>query len=89
MSSRSLINSFVITPDRPAVPAGRRAAPLVRHGPPRRPSRMQTMAAWVRAAWRRHRSRVALAGLDAHALRDIGITRVDAEHEANKPFWRG
>ena len=29
-----------------------------------------------------------LRGLDDHMLRDIGITRDQAEHEANKPFWR-
>jgi uncharacterized protein YjiS (DUF1127 family) len=39
--------------------------------------------------WReRARQRQALAGLDDSQLRDIGITRYDAEHESNKPFWR-
>ena len=42
----------------------------------------------VRAAWRRHRSRRHIAQLDAHMLKDIGVSFADAEAEANKPFWR-
>ena len=37
---------------------------------------------------RRVESRRELAGLCDRALRDIGITRVDALREADKPFWR-
>ena len=33
-------------------------------------------------------SRRDLAGLSDRELRDIGITRVDALGEAEKPFWR-
>jgi uncharacterized protein YjiS (DUF1127 family) len=33
-------------------------------------------------------SRRELADLGDRALRDIGITRVDAMREAEKPFWR-
>ena len=33
-------------------------------------------------------SRRDLAGLSDRELRDIGITRVDALGEADKPFWR-
>ncbi len=47
------------------------------------------------AAWRlavgwieRARQRHALAALDDHMLRDIGITRVEAARECEKPFWR-
>lgn len=40
------------------------------------------------AAWRRHRSRTRIAALDAHLLKDIGVTYAEAENEANKPFWR-
>lgn len=29
-----------------------------------------------------------LMGLDDRQLRDIGISRYDAEHEYRKPFWR-
>ena len=42
----------------------------------------------LRAAWRRHRSRRCLAGLDAHLLKDIGVGFAEAEAEANKPFWQ-
>ena len=37
---------------------------------------------------RRSRDRAALAAFDDRMLRDIGITRVDALYEINKPFWR-
>lgn len=41
------------------------------------------------ALWRdRARQRRCLARLDDRLLRDIGLTRRDAEHEAAKPFWR-
>jgi len=30
----------------------------------------------------------ALAELDDHMLRDIGVTRVEAARECRKPFWR-
>jgi uncharacterized protein YjiS (DUF1127 family) len=41
------------------------------------------------ALWReRARQRRALASLDDRMLRDVGITRYDAEHECSKPFWR-
>ena len=36
----------------------------------------------------RARQRRALAGLDDHLLRDIGITRGDARRESAMPFWR-
>ncbi|MDE2005242.1 MAG: DUF1127 domain-containing protein [Rhodospirillales bacterium] len=42
----------------------------------------------LRAAWRRQRSRARIAALDAHLLADIGVSFAEAEHEANKPFWR-
>ena len=35
----------------------------------------------------RQRERRALAEMDDRALRDIGINRLDAMREANKPFW--
>jgi uncharacterized protein YjiS (DUF1127 family) len=37
---------------------------------------------------RRKNSRLELARLDERMLRDIGLTRFDAEYEINKPFWR-
>jgi uncharacterized protein YjiS (DUF1127 family) len=40
-------------------------------------------------AWHdRARERRALMELSDHMLRDIGISRVEAHHEAAKPFWR-
>ena len=39
--------------------------------------------------WRRRaRDRAELARLDNRMLRDIGLTRCDAEFLINKPFWR-
>jgi uncharacterized protein YjiS (DUF1127 family) len=39
--------------------------------------------------WReRARGRRQLRTFDDHLLRDIGITRLQAEAEADKPFWR-
>ena len=34
-----------------------------------------------------HRERAALRKLDASLLEDIGITRAEAEMEANRPAW--
>lgn len=36
----------------------------------------------------RRRGRQLLAGLDRHALYDLGLSRLDALHESRKPFWR-
>ena len=39
--------------------------------------------------WRRRlRDRRALATMSDRSLRDIGLTRYDADWEARKPFWR-
>ena len=63
----------------PGVPAGflRRLAGL--------PTRiMERLLAWQeRAAERAH-----LASLNDHLLKDMGITRAQADYEARKPFWR-
>lgn len=47
-------------------------------------------AAWILVtSWiERARQRNALAVLDDVMLRDIGITRVEAVRESEKPFWR-
>ena len=56
------------------------------------PRQLGCFMSGVRAAlreWRRRRNgRLELARLDERMLRDIGLTRVDAEYEINKPFWR-
>ena len=47
--------------------------------------------ALLRLVFRRietRRTRLALAHLDAHLLRDIGISREAACAEAQRPFWR-
>ena len=36
----------------------------------------------------RYRYRRELADLDDHMLRDIGITRLDAQAEARRHFWQ-
>jgi uncharacterized protein YjiS (DUF1127 family) len=39
--------------------------------------------------WRRRvRERGELSALDDRMLKDIGLTRADAEFLSNKPFWR-
>ena len=47
-----------------------------------------TVRATVREWRRRIVERDQLAALDDRMLRDIGLTRGDAEFLANKPFWR-
>lgn len=37
----------------------------------------------------RARQRRQLRWLDDHLLRDIGIDRISARHEFEKPFWKG
>ena len=63
---------------------------LMAAGPPFVPGRQAGASIWckVQEAWRRHRSRQALAQLDGRLLRDIGVTPMEAENEINKPFWR-
>ncbi len=44
----------------------------------------ETLFTWrERARQRRH-----LASLEDRLLKDMGISRADAEREASKPFWR-
>lgn len=42
-----------------------------------------TIMTWIE----RSRQRRALRQLDDHLLRDLGVSRVDAQQEADKPFW--
>ena len=42
----------------------------------------------VLASSERRRQRHALAALDDHLLRDIGLTRSAIRQEVSKPFWR-
>jgi uncharacterized protein YjiS (DUF1127 family) len=53
--------------------------------PPSMPRRvLRTLREWRRRA----RDRSQLAQLDDRMLRDIGLSRADAEFLSNKPFWR-
>jgi uncharacterized protein YjiS (DUF1127 family) len=68
--------------------AGLRAA--TRHLPTL-PSPVQALVrlADVVATWeRRARERKSLQEMSPHLLNDLGITRLDANREAEKPFWR-
>jgi uncharacterized protein YjiS (DUF1127 family) len=68
------------------------------HAPRGRPRQRQAVFAlgdaWDHAVanlrqWRRRtRERGELAALDDRMLKDIGLTRADAEFLSNKPFWR-
>ncbi|MGA7867862.1 MAG: DUF1127 domain-containing protein [Stellaceae bacterium] len=68
------------------------------HQPQYRPSRHHALHALSDAGnhflttlrdWsRRSRDRAELAELDDRMLKDIGLTRADAEFLSNKPFWR-
>jgi uncharacterized protein YjiS (DUF1127 family) len=54
----------------------------------RRPALSLVDVAKTALEWReRARQRRRLSQLDDHFLRDIGLTRAEAEEEARKPFW--
>ena len=42
---------------------------------------------WIARFWRAYQTRRQLSELDAHLLRDIGMTRLDAELEAARKTW--
>ena len=69
-------------------------APLSQRRPPRLRRRSVFLAALARLAdavltWQdRAAQRAALARMDAHMLKDIGITRAEALQEARRPFWQ-
>jgi len=58
-------------------------------GDDRRGWQLQSLWRITRESLRRQRSRAQLVRMNAHMLKDIGITAAEAEYEANKPFWRG
>lgn len=47
------------------------------------------VAGLVRLWLTRRRERLSLAEFDDRLLRDIGIDRLTARHEAGRPFWDG
>lgn len=52
---------------------------------PRAPHR--SLLSRLRLLWSVRRQRDQLAALDDRALKDIGLTRADAEAEARRGFW--
>ncbi len=78
------IHSFPTTA-RTAVPAGLGLAAAGWH----LRAAILALAGGLREATRRQRTRRALAELDHHLLRDIGVTFTEAQAEAAKPFWEG
>ena len=60
--------------------------------PRRQRSAARGVAGRILTTWREWRrrahSRAELAGLDDRMLKDIGLSRGDAEFLSNKPFWR-
>jgi uncharacterized protein YjiS (DUF1127 family) len=49
---------------------------------------MRRVGWMVASGYQRLRQRRALAQLDQHLLRDIGISAAQARQEFEKPFWR-
>ncbi|KEA62193.1 hypothetical protein ADIMK_3854 [Marinobacterium lacunae] len=45
---------------------------------------LKTLLLWHQRARQRRR----LLALPPHMLKDIGISKADAVHEASKPFWK-
>ena len=58
------------------------------HGLHRRQRSDRGWIAVLKIWWRRMQDRRTLATMSEQSLRDIGISRYDAEFEARKPFWR-
>ncbi len=52
-------------------------------------SRMGALVIAFQEWQERHRSRRDLMRLSDYQLKDIGLSRFDAEEEFSKPFWRG
>ncbi len=71
--------------DEQAAPNWSPVAPETACPPPA--SRQRSAVGWIQEAWQRRRTRLYLTQLDDRMLKDIGITRVEAVREADKPFW--
>lgn len=50
-------------------------------------STLSNLFGWLGDHAARRRSRQSLLDLDDAMLRDIGVTRAQAQREANRPFW--
>jgi uncharacterized protein YjiS (DUF1127 family) len=53
------------------------------------PNGLQLLGRTVSLWLRRLRERAELARFEERDLRDLGLTRADADYELGKPFWRG
>lgn len=51
-------------------------------------ARFQRLFTTLHCYQRRHCSRQRLLMLDERLLKDIGLSRTDAEREGGKPFWK-
>ncbi|GAB2797701.1 hypothetical protein GCM10027040_25470 [Halomonas shantousis] len=49
---------------------------------------LDSLLARLRLYRQRHCSRRQLLSLDVRQLKDIGLSRFDAEQEGRKPFWK-
>ena len=61
---------------------------LIRQGIALAPMPLLKLLAQAIVRFRRQRQRTNLAQLDDRMLRDMGISRLVAERESRKPFWR-
>ena len=67
----------------------RRLGAVPHHRKRRAASNIVSRVLAILREWRRRAyDRAELARLDDRMLRDIGLTRADAEFLSNKPFWR-
>jgi len=82
----SLITSFIV----PSLTSRKAAAASSHHGGAEtyRPGWATRFLLWCARCSARSRQRQALAELDDHFLKDIGVTWQQAIDEAAKPFWK-
>jgi uncharacterized protein YjiS (DUF1127 family) len=79
------------TPVPTSAPVGHRRDALARHPSLHHGGLMRLGGAAVHTLWfwvERSRQRRALARLNDHLLRDIGLTRDEARRECANPFWK-
>jgi len=84
----SMANMFVSGETYPEFLSQRRSEEARSGSGSRRVNNKMSFARRISSWIERVRQRNALAGLDDHQLRDIGITRIEAARECEKPFWK-
>jgi len=80
MEARAMSTIRTIGRNSPARRTGRESNGLV--------SLLMGLLVSIDAMEERRRSRNALSALSDEQLKDIGLSRADAFHEASRPFWR-